>query len=976
MASVLERHCTMLINADMSSGGGGSGGGSGMDDVADLRKQLESRELGEKMDALKKLLLLHLNGEKMDGMLMAVIQYVLPHEDAHLRKLGLYFLETVDKKGPDGAMLPEMILVVNMIRNDLVHANEYTRGSALRFCCKLNDAELLEPLVPSVRANLEHRHSYVRRNAVLAVHFIFDQFEYLIPDAPELIDEFLRAESDLACRRNALAMLVATDEPRAVAYLHENIQQVPLWSETLQLLSLELIRQVCRASPAEKGKYIQIIFALLASPSAAVVYQSATTLIALSATPTAIRASAQSFCSLLATQSDNNIKLIMLDRLLELKKAHAHVLQELVMDVLRALSSPNMELRRKSLNLAMDLITNRNVEEVVTVLKKELQKSSQTGSDQSDWAAVGAYRQLLVKSLHTIALKFKHVVGTVVAMLGDYVDDEQGVGTAADVVVFFREVCELFPKMRADVLSRLLQALNSRALVSSYSVVRGVMWILSEYSASPAEVRDSFTAIVKLIAPLPLRADTAQPEEAEEEESGPSSMAATKKPVVLADGTYASQTADESLTETGSSVPKLASKSGVREAILVSGDYFLGVAVCSSLCKLALRLGFIEGAPVELVNKVKAEAMLASASLATFGRSTAAPATIDEGSVTRLIGCIRALNGDLKADLVLASSRDAFSSLMDEKRQKDQRIAREQAEKNQVGVEELVQFELLRSRRVAGGVEDIGGGGGSDEMVAALLGEGNVAASNGAKRQTAFSLDRIVQLTGMSDPLYAEAQVIVRSFDVFLDVLVINKSSDTLQAVTIEWATMGDLKLCERPPSLTLAPGDQKSVRTNIKVSSTDTGIIFGNVVFDVAGGAGGQSGCVILNDIHIDIMDYIRPGEVSDTAFRSMWAEFEWENKVAINTAMTDLSAYLDYILASTNMKCLTLRGMENESGFLAANLYATSVFNEDALVNVSAEKAKDGSLEGYVRIRSKTQGIALSLGDKITLKQAQFQA
>lgn len=54
-----------------------------------------------------------------------------------------------------------------------------------------------------------------------------------------------------------------------------------------------------------------------------------------------------------------------------------------------------------------------------------------------------------------------------------------------------------------------------------------------------------------------------------------------------------------------------------------------------------------------------------------------------------------------------------------------------------------------------------------------------------------------------------------------------------------------------------------------------------------------------------------------------------------------------------------------------MAANLYAKSVFGEDALVNVSVEKQPDGKLSGYIRIRSKTQGIALSLGDKITLKQ-----
>jgi hypothetical protein len=43
-----------------------------------------------------------------------------------------------------------------------------------------------------------------------------------------------------------------------------------------------------------------------------------------------------------------------------------------------------------------------------------------------------------------------------------------------------------------------------------------------------------------------------------------------------------------------------------------------------------------------------------------------------------------------------------------------------------------------------------------------------------------------------------------------------------------------------------------------------------------------------------------------------------------------------------------------------LAANLYARSVFGEDALVNISVERKDEGDvkLSGYIRIRSKTQG------------------
>lgn len=56
---------------------------------------------------------------------------------------------------------------------DLQHPNEYLRGSTLRFLCKLKEPELLEPLMPAIRTCLEHRHSYVRRNAVLAIFTIY-----------------------------------------------------------------------------------------------------------------------------------------------------------------------------------------------------------------------------------------------------------------------------------------------------------------------------------------------------------------------------------------------------------------------------------------------------------------------------------------------------------------------------------------------------------------------------------------------------------------------------------------------------------------------------------------------------------------------------------------------------------------------------------------------------------------------------------
>ena len=52
-------------------------------------------------------------------------------------------------------------------------------------------------------------------------------------------------------------------------------------------------------------------------------------------------------------------------------------------------------------------------------------------------------------------------------------------------------------------------------------------------------------------------------------------------------------------------------------------------------------------------------------------------------------------------------------------------------------------------------------------------------------------------------------------------------------------------------------------------------------------------------------------------------------------------------------------MQAMTGECGFLAANLYARSIFGEDALANLSIEKAldDDGPVQGHIRIRAKTQ-------------------
>ena len=86
---------------------------------------------------------------------------------------------------------------------------------------------------------------------------------------------------------------------------------------------------------------------MLLSTSSNASYEAAWTLISLSNSPTAVRAAAVIYATLLNTQNNNYVKMIVLECLEDLKKKHQKILQEVLMDLLHALSSPNLDVCKK-----------------------------------------------------------------------------------------------------------------------------------------------------------------------------------------------------------------------------------------------------------------------------------------------------------------------------------------------------------------------------------------------------------------------------------------------------------------------------------------------------------------------------------------------------------------------------------------------------------------------------------------------------
>ena len=889
--SAVEVNCTVLLPPDIA-------GEPRLEE--DIMASLESPKVGDKINALKEAISLILQGEHLPRVLMSVIRFCITQEDHFLKKLLMIYWEIVPKYDGETKLLPEMILVCNALRNDLNHPNEFIRGCMLRFMCKLKEPEILEPLVASIKQNLEHRNCFVRRNAVLAVWHIFKAFgEQLLPDGAEVIEAFLISESDTSARRNAFLALADCDSDAAVRYLFEHIEEVGTFGDGFAMVVLDLARRRCRSDPSQRARFIGCVFALRETESSAVAYEAAWTLVTLSKAPSAIRSSAETYCKLLDTQSDNNVKLIVLDRLQALRKTNRKVLEESLMDITRALAVPNNDIRNKVLDIAMELVSSRSINQVVDVLKREIAKTQ-------DPTMVGAveYRQMLIKTIHQCAVRFPDVAQNVVHLLMDFV---QGDG-AIDVIQFVRTVVERYPDIRRSVLEKLMDNFSE---VKASRVSRVALWVLGEYCEEGDDIEAALECVRSNMGDLPLEAEKEVEEKAKEVAGGDAEVV---KSVLLSDGTYGTErtVAAPKVVVSDADVPNL-------RKLLLGGDTFLGATLSVCMTKLALRAADLHGAASEKGKGLVLDVLQRLAAIAA--RATSAG---DAPDLQRITLCVRSLASPATAAATksgfLGKGRAAFAGLLAAQEAIEAEQEGETEEAVAAQADDLISFRQLRGTGVlASNAIDVD--------------EGGVSSALGVADTEDFTdrLNHIHQLSGFADPVYAEAFVSVHDYDIVLEILVINRTSETLHNLQVELATMGDLKIVERPVPYTIGPMDQRTIRANIKVASTETGHIFGTIVYDENETKETPRVVVNLNDIHLDIMDYIQPATTTDAMFRAMWAEFEWENKVAVTTSITDVGQFMTHIVKSTNMKCMTPQSaLGGDAQFLAANLYAKSIFGE----------------------------------------------
>ena len=242
------------------------------------------------------------------------------------------------------------------------------------------------------------------------------------------------------------------------------------------------------------------------------------------------------------------------------------------------------------------------------------------------------------------------------------------------------------------------------------------------------------------------------------------------KNIILSDGTYGTVTSTETV---GTGAQEAESQPNLRK-LICGGNILLGTVACVALTKISLHIHNNES------NRVKLGTLLTIAGIGKFAESRRGSRTGGHADCLERLGfCIRVLldaqNGPYLSKLLLESGREAFQQHVASQKSVKSKAALEANKKVVSQVDDLIQFRQLRAQAVQGGIE-------VDLMDADDVSR---AVGHDASGRDAASLKHIHQLTGYSDPVYAEASLTVHDYDIILDILIINRTPNTLTNLTL-----------------------------------------------------------------------------------------------------------------------------------------------------------------------------------------------
>lgn len=234
---------------------------------------------------------------------------------------------------------------------------------------------------------------------------------------------------------------------------------------------------------------------------------------------------------------------------------------------------------------------------------------------------------------------------------------------------------------------------------------------------------------------------------------------------------------------------------------------------------------------------------------------------------------------------------------------------------------------------------------------------------------------RVIQLTGLSDPIYVEATASYSRFEVTLDMVFINQTPSYLQNILLDFVTSGGLVASFVNVGFSLSGRSVVSKRLTFRIVDASNGFIGGSMTFkypDESGEYANTTYRINLSEVRTCISSFLEPGRMCEDSFREMWRGLEWENTYTLKfVSEAGVDEIVQGICKGVNGAMVSVECDEN---YGVGNIVCSTLQNLNVLVNVCVWRGEYMHFE--CRIRSKRESIVKSVSTVVGESVRRFKS
>lgn len=442
----------------------------------------------------------------------------------------------------------------------------------------------MENLKSVIFENLSHKHLYVRKNALVCLISIIDNFGTgVLPNTiVETLKDIIEKDTDSSTKRNAYLALAKIDTKESILITKEILSTTDI-NELGDLFTLAIVdnlKNLCKVYTKEKSKLIKLLLDLSSHKSHSVLYEIGNSLLQLSGNPETVRNAVNILCNLLIEQKDNNTLILILKKLIEVKNKYHDILEEQIVSFARILDSNcTNELRRLLFEIISDLIKGSNIAAVFEIFISDFNKLGNV----SDTDATIEFKNLILMCMYKNIKKYPSLNHTYpLFLLNKCLLYDSKKTFTNDQITIIKDLFVIFPDHVNEFIQRIIGSFED---INSSEILQACIWILAEYTKDLNLFKKIFDVIMKNMGDLNL--------ELTEQRNNDTIVATEKKvitkTVVLPDGTYGTQTIVVDPTENN----RQRETKFLRNFILET-NFFFSTTLVVALTKIVIEMYYLD----------------------------------------------------------------------------------------------------------------------------------------------------------------------------------------------------------------------------------------------------------------------------------------------------------------------------------------------------------------------------------------------